>query len=92
MAVNRYTLVCLASRGCSPADADTRSHPHALCVCSEKDVGDCDELYDIVGHEEEDEDIYDDLMTVRSRFSVIVVWSIPSLSSRPSCLTEPGVL
>ena len=47
--------------------------PLALCVCSEKDIGECDELYDIVGHEEDDEDIYDDLMTVQSRCSVIAV-------------------
>ena len=49
------------------------AYPLASCVCSEKDIGEGDELYDIVGHEEDDEDIYDDLMTVRSRCSVIAV-------------------
>ncbi|KAI0230095.1 Guanine nucleotide exchange factor VAV2 [Lamellibrachia satsuma] len=39
-------------------------------IAAEKEVGDCDDLYDFVGHEDDDEDIYDDLMTVRSRSSV----------------------
>ena len=52
------------------------AYPLASCVCSEKDIGEGDELYDIVGHEEDDEDIYDDLMTVRSRCSVIAVCCI----------------
>ena len=38
-------------------------------------MGDCDDLYDFVGHEDDDEDIYDDLMTVRTRSSVSV-WSL----------------